>query len=233
MARTDLAGLRSRVLSLADMESGGFVPNSQLDNFINDSYEALYEKLVALHEPYFESESALNIVAGTTDYSLPADFFKLTGVDILIDGTSGTEYYSVHRYGNADRNRFSGRLPSGLRDVESLRYMLRGSVIRFTPEPQTAHTGRILYVPQVTTLSADDDAIESAIVSGWSRWIVVDSAIKCLMKEESDVSTLMAEREKIERSIDESAENRDANEPVYVTDIRYGGSEDDAFEDWC
>jgi len=233
MARTDLAGLRARVLSLADLPSGGFVPNTQLDDFINDSYEALYEKLIAIHEPYFETTAALAIVGSTSEYALPADFFKLNGVDILISGSTQNEFYSVRRYGNAERNRFSGRLPSGLRDIEALRYMLRGSNIVFTPSPNQAYTGRILYAPQVTVLVADADLLATGMISGWSRWIVVDAAIKCVIKGEQDIKDLAFERSVIEKSMMESAENRDANEPVHVVDVRYsGGGELDRLEDW-
>ena len=56
-------------------------------------------------------------------------------------------------------------------------------------------------------------------VSGWEEYIVIDAAIKCLQKEESDVSVLMSQKSAIAKRIEAAAENRDAGEPSKVTDV--------------
>jgi hypothetical protein len=57
-------------------------------------------------------------------------------------------------------------------------------------------------------------------ISGWGEYIVVDSARKCLIKEETDPSALIEELERVEKRIENAAENRDAGFPKTVSDSR-------------
>ena len=56
-------------------------------------------------------------------------------------------------------------------------------------------------------------------VSGWEEYIIVDSAMKCLQKEESDVSVLFAQKNALIQRIEAAAENRDAGEAECVQDM--------------
>lgn len=212
--RTNLAAIRRRVLSRADMPANGFVPNSELDDFIHDSLDDLHEMLVGKHEGYAETSATLTLAASTSDYVLPNDFLKLIGVDLIF---SGSDYTSLRRIANPERNRDSGSMRDSLRPF---RYSLRGRFIRIHPTPAAAYTGRILYAPTFTPLRKASDKVPAYVPAGFLRWAVLDAAIKCLLKEESDTSALERERERIEAKINAAAVNRDSNEPTYIADVR-------------
>jgi hypothetical protein len=225
--RPRLTDIMRRVRSLADQQ-GAFVSDDDLKDFINDDYEDLYELLVGKHENYFESEATIPIVAGTSDYALPEDMFKLLAVDILLVSSS-SEYYSVRPYNNQQRNAFSASRWD-LTLEGSARYQMRGAFIRFIPLPLTAQTCRIKFVPQVARLVSGTDKIPYPMVAGWVRYIIVGAAIRCRMKEETDWSDLGAEKARLEARIEKSAANRDANEPQRISDAAH--VRDCYDEDW-
>lgn len=62
-------------------------------------------------------------------------------------------------------------------------------------------------------------------ISGWEEYVVIDAAIKALIKEESDIQGLVLQKEAMLQRINEVAESRDAGIPSRVTDtqsIDYG-----------
>ena len=56
--------------------------------------------------------------------------------------------------------------------------------------------------------------------------MIIDAAIKCLIKEESDVQVLLMQKKQVLDRIEAMAANRDAGEPERVTDV-YAG-----YRDW-
>lgn len=60
-------------------------------------------------------------------------------------------------------------------------------------------------------------------VNGWEEYIVVDAAIKCLQKEESDTTVLERQKAGLLARIEAEAANRDAGAPATVTDVTQNG----------
>tara|TARA_R110000824_G_scaffold362239_1_gene550158 strand:+ start:105 stop:971 length:867 start_codon:yes stop_codon:yes gene_type:complete len=55
--------------------------------------------------------------------------------------------------------------------------------------------------------------------SGWDEYIIIDSAIKMLLKEEADVTALLLQKNQLRERIITESQNRDAGEPETVTDV--------------
>ncbi len=122
---------------------------------------------------------------------------------------------SLERYVRAERNVYRN-LNTGGAWFDIPRYSLIGSNIRLYPAPSTVMAGEILYAPEATVLTTGSDTVNYP--NGWERFIVLDAAIQCLAKEESDVRTLVAEREKVIREIELAKESRDLATPMRVVD---------------
>ena len=77
MARNvDLQTLRLMVRRRADIENDPFHPDSEIDDYINESIAELYGKLVlARGDEYYATSVAGTTVGGTRTVALPADFF--------------------------------------------------------------------------------------------------------------------------------------------------------------
>ncbi len=55
--------------------------------------------------------------------------------------------------------------------------------------------------------------------SGWDEYIIIDSAIKIMIKEEADATALLLQKNQLRERIITESQNRDAGEPETVTDV--------------
>lgn len=191
MARTVTIGeLKTRCRYRADMENTTFVSDTELLSYINEAYAMLYDTLVSVFQNYYSASTTFSVTSATNSYSLPADFYKLIGVDQL----NGSVYTTIFPYNEMERN----------------------STISVTSSIPTA-TVRMRYIPAPTVFTTDNQTIDG--VAGWEALLVTDVAIMMLDKEESDTSTLERRRQREYARVLQMAQNRDITIPGRVTDV--------------
>jgi hypothetical protein len=78
--------LRLRARKRADQENSRFVDDAELNTYINASAKELYDILTTLYSDYFFQEYSLP-TTGADTYPLPANFYKLLGVDEVSRGS--------------------------------------------------------------------------------------------------------------------------------------------------
>jgi hypothetical protein len=197
------------------MEDNEFVSDSELTNYINFAVAELHDLLVQCYgSDYFLNSTSATTTVDTTDYSLPSDFYKLRGVDVKL---SGNDWLSIQPFNFNERNRFEDFGSWSLQGITNIRYRIMGSNIKFSPVPDSQVDYRIWYVPTATKLSADTDSLDD--INQYSNFVIVTAAIKMLNKEESDISNLAGERQRLINHIEEVARNRDAANPESISDI--------------
>lgn len=209
-----LSSLRTRVRARADMKNSNFVEDSELNQYINSSYQELYDLLVASFEDYYTAAPTSFTISSGNTYTLPADFYKLRGVDSSIDGVN---YYTMQPFDFANRNNFNNTVGVLNSYQFQNQYRIVGDKIYITPEDNAAGSYRIWYVPRATTLSTDSSTLDG--INGWEEYVVVDAARKCLAKEESDTSFLVQEKEMLRQRIITMSARRDAGMPKSITDV--------------
>lgn len=210
-----LLELRTQSRQLSDMEDNEFVSDSELTNYINFAVAELHDLLVQCYgSDYFLNSTSATTTVDTTDYSLPSDFYKLRGVDVKL---SGNDWLSIQPFNFNERNRFEDFGSWSLQGITNIRYRIMGSNIKFSPVPDSQVDYRIWYVPTATKLSADADSLDD--INQYSNFVIVTAAIKMLNKEESDISNLAGERQRLINHIEEVARNRDAANPESISDI--------------
>ena len=205
---TTLANLTDRARQESDNVNSTFVATTgsptEWTNYINQSFFEIYGLTAQVYgaEYYVVNPAPTFVTDGINDkFALPADFFKLLGVDVLYGGTN--QWTSLRRFTIGDRNKFSA--------INA-------------PIPAANQTVRLLYVPRPTALTAAVDLPDALEMNGWSEYIVVDAAMKAIAKEEGDVSVLMARKQALIDRINAEADNRDAANPQRITDSRGRGS---------
>lgn len=214
----------------ADRVNSNFVTKEEWNSYINQSYAELYDLLVTLYEDYYVAAPLTFITDGSTNqYTLPNGsnfngapaFYKLLGADCGL-GANGNAWVTLHKFDFISRNRYVfPNVTSTFLGVFNLRYRVVGNTLFFIPTPSANQYIRLWYIPRANTLLKDSDMLES--VSGWIEYVIVDAAIKCLQKEESDVSVLLAQKQMLIDRIQSSAMNRDAGQPDTISDIRSFG----------
>jgi hypothetical protein len=147
-----LAQLRTASRQRADMVNSTFISDAELNSYINASYFELYDLLVQKYgNDYYMTEYSFSLVGNVSRYPLPADFFKLLGVDLQISG-GPDGYVSLRPFTLAERNRYSTANVQTWIGVTNLRYRISGNDLWFTPSPQTGQTIRIWYIPRLAEL---------------------------------------------------------------------------------
>lgn len=209
-----LAELKERARQRADMENSEFVSDAELTQYINSSLAELHDLLIAAYNEDYVMEEYSWSSTGAMDYDLPSDFYKLRGVDVRM-GTG--DWATVKRFNFNRRNEDQSAYAWNLLGVPYMEYRLVGSKIRFNRTPSGNLNFRMFYHPRAVELVDDTDQYDD--VNAYSEYIVVDTAIKMLQKEESDVQVLMGQKAMLKQRIESMAQNRDANEPESVTDI--------------
>jgi hypothetical protein len=91
-----------------------------------------------------------------------------------------------------------------------------GDNLLLYPNDQASGVYQMWYVPRFTPLVADSDAMSNVL--DFEEYVVVDSAIKCLVKEESDPQALMIQKEALKTRIQNMASNRDVESPERIAD---------------
>jgi hypothetical protein len=205
-----LADLIARVRSLADMENSTFVDNAdELTVWINEAYSELYDILVAKGVEYYVTSTSLSLDGSSNTVALPADFYKLVGVDYTLGGRS----LPMQKFIFQDRHKYQD-------NSSVIRYRLVGnSSLMFAPTP-SAQSVTLWYVPAITKLDDDADTLDG--VNGWEEYIVVDAAMKCLIKEESDISELERRKAFLIKRIEDMAGDRDTGTAERITDVTGG-----------
>jgi len=205
---TTLLQLKTDVRNRADMANSLFVSDAELITYINGSIAELHDLLIG-SEDYYLVEYSVNTIANTATYALPAAFYKLRGVDIR---QNSGDWQSLRPFNFNERNSSSDTQSSN-----GLRYRLTGSNLMLSPAPVGVYEIKIWYTPVATKLAIDADILND--VNQYSEYVIIDAAIKCLNKEESDVSVLLATKADLRKRIENMSASRDAGQPESISDI--------------
>ncbi len=207
MASVTLASVRTRIRQRTDQEysDSEFVTDAELAQLINTSFNELYGLLV--RHSLQRAESVQTVTAtGAGSYALNSDFFALLGV-FRVEGNSKIR---LPRHDHRVR-------PSTGTVGPATTHRLVGMTCVFNPTP-TSGTYEIVYVPVPATVEDDDDILDGVL--GWEEYIVVDVAIRVLMKEESDVSDLQRERDRLYTRIVDEANHAEMTDGIVIANVR-------------
>jgi hypothetical protein len=215
---TTVGVIDAELLARMDRTGSEFVPQATRWLWINDSYKELYDILLQkFGDDYFFADPYAITTDGTNDtYALPADFYKLYGVDLSLTGGGSDGWITVKQFNKADRNRYAVPNFQSFYGITNLRYRLRGSKVWFSPLPSAGQHIRLLYAPRPTDIVNASSTVDG--VSGWEQYIVVDSCIKYCGAEETDPQLFMAQKMGLLKRIEEAAANRNVGEPATVSD---------------
>lgn len=224
----------------ADKLNSQFLTTDEWNSNINQSIYFLYNELVTHYgEDYFVASPYILSTTGADSYSLPdgsAAFqinvgtpqqtkapalFKLLGVDCSAS-IAGNAWVTLPRFNWIDRNKFVyPQLQANAIGLFNLSYRQMGNQLQLIPRPSAGQFLQVWYVPVMTQLLQDTDMLSFSF-SGWSELIIVDAAIKALLKEESfdQANALQGIKNMLIEQIGTTAANRDVGQPNTISDTR-------------
>jgi hypothetical protein len=176
------------------MSTGNVVTPAECNQLINESIAELYDILVESRGmDWYEKVPPQTF---TTDgrnpalYSLATDFYQL----ILVEANMGGFTVPLMPYTRVEH----GRLSQG--------------------PAQAGTLVTVSYVPSCPLLVNDTDPFDG--LNGWEEYVIVDSAAKCLEKEESDAGPFYKRKAELTERIRRLAPDRDGGMPAKRQDVR-------------
>jgi len=217
-----LGSIKQQARERCDRVNSTFFTEDEMNNYATHGYKALYDILVQkFGDDYFVGDPFLITADGINDtFDLPEDFYKLAGVDMSVNLSDPSAWYTLKPFMMAERNRFVLKtVPTAIGRI-STRYKIRGNKLWFSPIPNAGQVFRVFDSIRPVELTDDADLIDG--VSGWELYIILDMCVAMMAKEESDVTPFIAQQAQIIKRIEEAAENRDAGSPQRVSDVLTG-----------
>jgi len=213
-----VSDLVTQIRDVADMTATAFVTDAEIVRYLDKSYRSLYMKIVKANKSFFVTSYTINVVSNQDTYALPADFFKAVGVDLLINDDNDNRI-TLSPFNFNQRNRNKTRFYA-FTSYRGFRYYFRGDDIVFTPIPDAANTVELWYIPDPTSITATNQTItvNPAVIEDY---LILDAGIKCLQKEESDVTVLAMERDRLQEEILQATAERDDGLPELLTDTTF------------
>lgn len=208
-----LADLKLKTRQRADMENSTFIKDTELTSYINASYAELYDILVSRFEDYYSQVVQFTLAGTVNSFPLPADHYKTRGVDFAL---SDTDYVTLRRWNFEERNRIARTTTRAIRGIADRQYRVMGQNLIVLPVDKAPGNYQLWYIPRFTPLAVDTDVLSD--VMDFEEYIICDAAIKCLQKEESDVSVLLVQKQALIARFDALGSNRDT-QPDRIADV--------------
>lgn len=229
---TTLADLRFAAQSRADRINGPST-TAEWNAWVNSSAAELYRKLTALYEDYNVKTYNFTLTSGEPGNALQVglgssvpDFDKLRKVSVQVMTNNATPVFvpvlrcgsliERDKYTSPSLNIFYGNVASA--------YLFYGNIIEMLPPQSAAGNYRMWYVPRYQPLVNDGDTIDGTwmATSGIDEYIVIGTAIKQLIKEESlDTAVLLSqEQAAISQQLAAEFSPRDDNQPGKIAQVK-------------
>jgi hypothetical protein len=233
----------------ADKLNSFYLTTDEWNFNINQSANELYDILVDKYgEDYFFAPPLYVNLTGAEFYPLPDGsnypvggvnslaLYKLNGIDVNISG-GGTGpnagWTPLARANWSDRDRYTtwpGQA-GALNNIYQMSYRTMGNNVFLFPQNINMLI-RMWYVPILTQMLSDSDMMPFSI-SGWSEYVIIDAAMKGMIKEESleKWNALAATKSGMIERIEDTAANKDVGQPNTVSNVR-ATMGDPGFSSW-
>ena len=155
---------------------------------------------------------------------IDSDFYKCKGVWASDSSAGSTTFWNPLRRYQWDQqnilrqaNEYYG---PGFASLPLYRVYTWNGREKLSIAPMISGTYRVWYYPAPYKMLVGTDRVDGR--AGWDEWVVKDSAIKCLLKEESieQAAAIKAVRDELFSRFQLHASERDASQPEKIRDVR-------------
>jgi len=232
MDLVSLSTLRARAQRAADQENSNFISTAEWQDYINHGLRRMHDLIVsASGDEYCLKSYNFTLVANTSTYALPTDFFRERAFDL----NTAPKPVTMQRFNFRERNKYNWAQFSWGAVGGAPLFCIVGQNVMFMPAPTIASAGITMwYTPTLQktsdngvtwtsgTLSSDTDQIDG--INGYEELAVIHAAILAKQKEDTDASLLMARLAQVENWVSESCRRRNDGDPVFVQEVQPDGA---------
>lgn len=234
-----LSDLRLAAQQRSDRVNATTITTAEWNSYINASAAALYRIIGQTYEDYNVQQYAFTLAGGQGGNTLQLGagsgvplFDKLRHISRVVippggSGGSAATYAPVLRADSPmewDELSAPVLMPyyGGL--TQRVKYWLWGATLEIRPAASAGAQYVLWYIPAYEQLVNDTDTIDGTwmATNGIAEYVVVDVAIKAMIKEESidTAQLLMQDRERIKSEILVQFAQRDDGQPGRIVDVK-------------
>lgn len=202
MATVTLASIRTTVRERADIPQSRKFTDAYVDAEIQTAWAELHELIEDENEGYWDKDTTVATVANQAYVALPADCWKVKGIDIL----DGGEYRELRQIQIGERNRYG----STTDEPDAYRLTERGADL--FPTPNAVYTLRVTYARVVTPLSGSSVTVPNE----WHDYVIWSTIIKISTSEERPTDGYETQLAKAVARITKGVSKRRQQEPEYL-----------------
>jgi hypothetical protein len=232
-----LGDLMSRSLQRANLEGANtgdapFITDAELTNEINSSVAKWWDMLIGstFAGQIARAQYQFSTVANQSTYALPGDFARQISLDAFIIQAPPYGAWTCTPYNEEQRNQFTLMPVLGWGVLGNpVYYQIQYPSLSLRPIPNGVFTMQLNYFPVAPRLMDREDQLDS--IQGWEEYIVLDVAVKLLIKDgQTDLIPLLEGRRQEEISrITAAAKNLDQGQPERMHQTRPLEWEQDGF----
>jgi hypothetical protein len=178
-------------------------PDSFLNEILQRVFGRFWEAIAKTHQGWWDTESTISTVAAQQYVALPADCWRVQGIDLLESG----EYESLLQVGLGDRNRY------GAQQDRPRAYRTSSRGAELYPTPNAIYTLRVNYTPKATAL---DDATSREWYNGWEEFMIEGAKLEIARRERMPLKDHYDALNECFARITEGASERRSQEPEYL-----------------
>lgn len=221
--------VRDLVIQACDLENTSVQTNAELNRHINDAARYVHDFLIStLGYRYSVNEATATTASGTNVYDISAtgdfedslgnkitDFYRPVGVRVTFDDLS----YPLGTFSGIDEVRRTSSTAWGPGYMPRYTFEQVSEAawkIRFEPTPDAAHVVTVRYHPTAPQYSSDSDSVLLPFVD----LLVYEAARRVQMKNQRDASSLLSERDAIQKRIEDWASPIDQANPETTLRLR-------------
>ena len=178
----------------ADMENGNFVSDDEWTHYINEEIDDIYAQMVNVDDGELFATIAPTLTKiGDNAYQLPSDFMRLVDVNIH----TGNRWVPAYE---ADPQEYYQLLSDTYTGKYDTSFFLKLNLpqdryeLFLFPAPAVDDVG-VRYLPTAEVLSLGTDTLNWP--SNWHQAVEAGAAAKALIKEESDPTGQLMDRDRI------------------------------------
>lgn len=210
----NISDLITQVRDYSDMVNTQFVTDTEILVYLDRAYRDMYIRIVEQNSAFFQIQATFPIVSGQNTYALPANFYKLCGIDLNLDSQNTITISNI----NINERNMLKSVYSSICLSRGWRYLITGQSIVFSPAPDVSAGYTVWYVPDPVPIISTAQTLTltpSTIVD----YMTICATIKCLQKEQTDWTEMGVERDRMAEQIIRACASQDDSFPLHVTDM--------------
>lgn len=185
-----------------------FVTDVELLTYLSKAYRQFLDLIIACGDAAIGL--LVDVTTLTAPYTLPADFYRLVGVDAPNDTQYG-EWMTLRPFQFAQRNDYS--------DTNRPRYRIVKGAFQFSPAAAAPAQLRVWYLAFPDDLELDADTLSS--FNGWDDFLVGALAAAICVKEDRDPSPHLAFQGQAAERIRQAASVLSPAETLTIAEVEH------------